>query len=66
MEKWVSEVETLLREQSFSNPGHKEKLRNRLAALGTEISEEELGLVAGGVSAAQMPAFERWRDKHDA
>lgn len=63
MERSLSEVEALLRGKSFSNPDFKEKLRKRLANLDSEISEEELSQIAGGVMDEQVPVFESWTKK---
>lgn len=63
MEKRFSDVEALLTEKGFSNPDHKEKLRRRIKNLGTEVSEGELGQIAGGLDPVEIPAFEKWTKK---
>lgn len=46
-----SDVEQLLRTAAFSDPAHKEALREKLFHGRQELSWEELGLVAGGAGA---------------
>ena len=42
-------IEKMLRDVVFTNSAHKADLRNRLGSEVSELSDEDLGMVAGGV-----------------
>ena len=51
MRNWTDkDIEALIRESAYPNPGHKKALRERLFGHGRELGLDELDLVAGGVS----------------
>ena len=55
------DVETLLRSAAFSNPIHKDALRQRLFGDGAEREPDDLALVAGGLAEPFVPP-EAWTD----
>lgn len=56
------DVETLLRDANFASPAHKEALRKRLFADGTELELDDLAMVAGGLNEPFISP-EDWSDK---
>ena len=56
------DVEALLRDANFANPAHKEALRKRLFADGTELELVDLAMVAGGLNEPFISP-EDWSDK---
>lgn len=56
------DVEALLRDANFANPAHKEALRKRLFADGTELELDDLAMVAGGLNEPFISP-EDWSDK---
>lgn len=44
-------IEKALRDSRFTDARHKKALREKLSRAGQELSEEELGMAAGGVGA---------------
>ncbi|MBQ9612652.1 MAG: hypothetical protein IJV14_08710 [Lachnospiraceae bacterium] len=62
----MEEVEALLREQHFSNSDHKKKLHEHLVSLNTEMGDDEMSRIAGGIKSSEMPVFVSWIEKHDA
>ena len=55
------DVEALLRGAAFSNPVHKDALRQRLFGDGAELELDDLALVAGGLNEPFVPP-EAWPD----
>ena len=56
------DLEELLRTAAISNPAHKEALRKRLFADGTELELVDLAMVAGGLNEPFISP-EDWSDK---
>ena len=55
-------LEIMLRGVAFSNPAHKEALRERLFGDEAELELDDLALVAGGLAEPFVP-LEAWPDK---
>ena len=55
------DVEALLRSAAFSNPVHKEALRQRLFGDGAALDLDDLALVAGGLT-EPFVSPEAWPD----
>ena len=55
------DVEALLRSVAFSNPVHKDALRQRLFGDGAELELDDLALAAGGLAEPFVPP-ETWPD----
>ena len=55
------DVEALLRSAAFSNPVHKDALRQRLFGDGAALDLDDLALVAGGLNLPFVPP-EAWTD----
>ena len=55
------DVEALLRSTAFSNPVHKDALRQRLFGDEAELEPDDLALVAGGLAEPFVPP-EAWTD----
>ena len=55
------DVEALLRSAAFSNPVHKDALRQRLFGDGAALDLDDLALVAGGLTEPFVPP-EAWPD----
>ena len=55
------DVEALLRSAAFSNPVHKDALRQRLFGDGAELELDDLALAAGGLAEPFVPP-EDWPD----
>ena len=55
------DVEALLRSAAFSNPVHKDALRQRLFGDEAELEPDDLALVAGGLAEPFVPP-EAWPD----
>ena len=55
------DVEALLRSAAFSNPVHKDALRQRLFGDGAALDLDDLALVAGGLAEPFVPP-EAWTD----
>ena len=55
------DVEALLRSAAFSNPIHKDALRQRLFGDWAELEPDDLALVAGGLAEPFVPP-EAWTD----
>ena len=56
------DVETLLHSAAFSNPVHKDALRQRLFGDGAELELDDLALVAGGLT-EPFVSPEAWPDR---
>lgn len=56
------DVEALLRNAAFSNPVHKDALRQRLFGDGAALDLDDLALVAGGLTEPLVPP-EAWPDR---
>ena len=55
------DIEELLRSTAFSNPVHKDALRQRLFGDGAELELDDLALAAGGLAEPFVPP-EDWPD----
>lgn len=53
------DVEALLRSAAFSNPVHKDALRQRLFGDEAELEPDDLALVAGGLTDPILPPEDR-------
>ena len=56
------DIEELLRSAAFSNPAHKEALRQRLFGDGAELELDNLAPAAGGLAEPFVPP-EAWPDR---
>ena len=56
------DAEALLHSAAFSNPVHKDALRQRLFGDGAELEPDDLALVAGGLAEPFVPP-EAWPDR---